>query len=140
MLWKWLHDLITTLGTDGMSSDESDVDRTLNTRVLRVNVLEWRRRDIAKYVELIDTERQINEGGHKQAGSKPIPRIRTTDRDKTSTRKPAAGLPVALYDELWLTKLDSHDRECILEGSPETFKWKNFHAERRQGSGVDVRA
>ena len=122
-----------------MSSDESDVDHRLNTRVLRVNVPEWRRRDIDKYVELVDAERQINEGGHNRAGAKPIPRIRT-ERDKTSTRKPAAGLPVVLYDELWLAKLNSYDRECILEGSPQTFKWKNFHAERRQGSGLDLRA
>jgi hypothetical protein len=34
MLWKWLRDLIMTLGTDGMSSEESDVDRTLNAKVL----------------------------------------------------------------------------------------------------------
>jgi hypothetical protein len=122
MLWKWLRDLIMTLGTDGMSSEESDVDRMLNAKVLRVNVQEWRRLGIDEYVELIDAERQIDEGGYKEAGSKPTPRIRAPDQNKTSNRKPAVGLPAALYDETWLAGLDDYDREFILQVSSKPFE------------------
>ena len=56
--WEWLRDLLLTLRSDGMSSDESDSE---GNRL--VTVMPWRRREIAGYMDLIDEERSKGDAG-----------------------------------------------------------------------------
>ncbi|KAI6095071.1 hypothetical protein F5141DRAFT_967601, partial [Pisolithus sp. B1] len=56
--WKWLKDLITSLGEHGMSSEESGVENEVEV-VLRVKNLPWRR-SIERELDLIDLQRLLD--------------------------------------------------------------------------------
>ncbi|KAI6017279.1 hypothetical protein BKA83DRAFT_4017323, partial [Pisolithus microcarpus] len=56
--WKWLKDLITSLGERGMSSEESGVENEVEV-VLRVKNLPWCR-SIERELDLIDLQRLLD--------------------------------------------------------------------------------
>lgn len=122
-IWKWLHTLLKHLGTDGMSSEESSIEGL--EKVYRVNTLPWRR-DLDKYLDLIDNERGVADHKFAEAGSKPIRRIRHSG-NQVSSRKPACGLPKNLYDKKWLDDIEGEYPELTLNVSAEQFEWINFH-------------
>lgn len=55
-VWEWLRALLEWLGTYGMSSDDTDIERM--ERIYRVKILLWRR-TTDKYLDLIDNDRYI---------------------------------------------------------------------------------
>lgn len=113
--WEWQRDLVLTLGPDGMSSDESDVE---GKRL--VTVMPWRRREIADSMAIIDQERFNKDGGFSDRGAKPTPRFRGL-RNPISNRKPANELPRELYDDDWWK---ANHRRFALEASEDHFEWK----------------
>lgn len=121
-IWTWLRTLLVYLGTDGMSSEDSSIEGL--EKVYRVKILLWRR-DIDKYLDLIDNERGIADQKFAEAGSKPIRRIRHVE-NQVSNRKPAIGLPKGLYNDDWLGDVESDYLELTLNVSGDQFEWINF--------------
>jgi hypothetical protein len=64
--WEFLHDVLQTLGEDGMSSDESDIDTRTGTEVYYNKKMPWRR-DVAREIE---RSRQTNkeQEGRERSG------------------------------------------------------------------------
>ncbi len=122
-LWEWIEKLVLSLGEDGMSSDESEIDdRTLESR-LRVNVLPWRREEIKQHMMLLDDQRENDAELYTKKGSKPAKRERGGGKD--SERAPCEGLPKALYHQEWLKK-QTHPESLNI--STAKFKWYNVSA------------
>jgi hypothetical protein len=117
--WKWLKNLIETLGVDGMSSDESDVEN--EQPVFRVKVLPWRR-DVQQYWKIIDGCRFTDSGIFSPRGSKGVQRIRGV-WGPSSTRDPAKGLPRSFYDDSWFGQKDDSYRRLTLNFSNDPFEW-----------------
>ncbi|KAI6162799.1 hypothetical protein EDD17DRAFT_1756812 [Pisolithus thermaeus] len=104
--WQWLQHLIKSLGEHGMSSEESSVENGIEN-VLRVKKMEWWK-NIDKELEIIDLQ--------KRAPDNP-----------TSSQAPVAALPVALYNEEWISQLTECQRES-LKISKEPFSWMKIIA------------
>ncbi|KAG1890845.1 hypothetical protein F4604DRAFT_1672841 [Suillus subluteus] len=96
--WQWLQKLIKTLGDDGMSSEESDVENDVEC-VLWVKNMTWRRR-IEQELNVIDNQRVLDDNIFAPQGSKPMKRIRAPGNSMT-VWSPVTGLPKALYDGKW---------------------------------------
>ncbi len=52
-LWKFFCNLLDTLGAEGMSSDETDIENVEYERVFRLKVMFWRR-DLSKHFGYLD--------------------------------------------------------------------------------------
>ncbi|KAG2739433.1 hypothetical protein P692DRAFT_20755900 [Suillus brevipes Sb2] len=100
--WQWLQKLIKTLGDDGMSSEESDIENDVEC-VLRVKNMTWRR-GIERELSVIDNQRVLDDDIFAPQGSKPMKRIRAPG-NSTTLRSPVTGLPKALYDAKWIDGL-----------------------------------
>lgn len=117
--WQWLQRLVKTLGDDGMSSEESDVENDVET-VLRVKNMPWRR-EVERELNIIDHQRVLDDDIFSPQGSKPMKRIRAPGNPKTS-RSPMTGLPKGLYNGEWISDLTEREVQR-LEMSNETFRW-----------------
>ncbi|KAI6124121.1 hypothetical protein EV401DRAFT_2069071 [Pisolithus croceorrhizus] len=122
--WKWLQRLINTLGEHGMSSEESSVENGIEN-VLRVKKLEWRR-NIDKELEIVDLQHVLDKDIFCSQGSKPLPRKRAPN-NPISSQVPVVGLPMALYDDMWILQLMERRRES-LEISKGPFPWMKLVA------------
>ena len=124
-IWQWLENLIEYLGSNGMSSEDTDISID---RKYRVKILLWRR-NMDQYLKLIDKQRYGPDSGFAPAGSKPIQRVRNLPTPP-STRAAPTGLPETLYDQRWLASTDTNYREITLSVSRENFQWLMFHSEQ----------
>ncbi|KAI6107825.1 hypothetical protein EDD16DRAFT_1712126 [Pisolithus croceorrhizus] len=122
--WKWLQRLINTLGEHSMSSEESSVENGIEN-VLRVKKLEWQR-NIDKDLEIVDLQRVLDKDIFCSQGSKPLPR-KCAPNNPISSRVPVVGLPMALYDDMWILQLMERWRES-LEISKAPFPWMKLVA------------
>ena len=68
-IWEWLNKVLDFFGVDGMSSEESEEEN--NRTVFWVKIMYWRR-DMVKYLDLIDAQRQQVPGLFSNAGSKGV--------------------------------------------------------------------
>jgi hypothetical protein len=75
-IWKWLRQLIKTLGEDGTSSDESEVDEQTGYTIYRAHKMPWRR-NIDFEISMIDKLRFRDKDLFSSKGSKPLPRLRS---------------------------------------------------------------
>ncbi len=103
MVWDFLHHIVTTLGLNGMSSDESekDGDRTVDYFICKQD---WCHPYLTCLLEFVDEDRNVtNAYGNKQAGNPLRNQIRIGG--KLSTRAALAGLPKNWYEEDWLANL-----------------------------------
>ncbi|KIM55528.1 hypothetical protein SCLCIDRAFT_30313 [Scleroderma citrinum Foug A] len=82
VVWKWLSDMVTTLGVDGMSSEESDEEDF--TSVFHVRMMPWRQ-DLSHELQIIDSYLK----GDVSQGPKSARRIRGLTQ---LTRKAVEGL------------------------------------------------
>ena len=121
-VWEWLLELLRRFGSDGMSSDDTDTG-DIRT-IYRVKILVWRR-NVDKYVQMIDDLRKSSEGIFSASGAKPINHVRSTGHPQ-SDRRPPADLPVALFDPDWLEEVDKDYRQITLSVSEEDFHWMEF--------------
>ena len=89
-----------------------------------MKILVWRR-NVDKYVQMIDDLRKSSEGIFSASGAKPINCVRSTGHLQ-SDRRPPADLPVALFDPDWLEEVDKDYRQITLSVSEEDFHWMEF--------------
>jgi hypothetical protein len=118
--YQFLADLVNSLGTDGMSSEDTDVEGM--QRLYRVKTLLWRREDVDKYLDIVDAVRGDPKSGFADQGSKPIARARGP-RNPKSIRDPPQELPAILYNEEWLHSKGDYYAEGVLHVSKERFEW-----------------
>ncbi|KIK20280.1 hypothetical protein PISMIDRAFT_13113 [Pisolithus microcarpus 441] len=108
--WKWLKDLITSLGKHGMSSEESGVENEVEV-VLHVKNLPWHR-SIERELDLIDLQRLLDRDIFALQGARPLQRIRAPG-NLASARPAIKGLPIALYDRSWIAELSQWQLEAL---------------------------
>lgn len=123
-IWKWLRELLTNLGSDGMSSDDSDVDDERYRNIYRVTFVTWRRHEIAGYMEYIDMQRYEGDHDFSEQGADPRPRVRGP-QGMSSGRKPPKRLPRSLYDDDWF---EENHRKMSVKVLREQFQWLRFTA------------
>jgi hypothetical protein len=124
VVWKWLHDMIETLGCDGMSSEESSVEDEINM-VYKVKAMPWRR-DIDEELKIIDSERIRDPSIFGRQGSRPAKRHRAV-QDLVSKCEPVEGLPRAFYDDDWFENKASGEFKSSIHQAP--FQWMNIVVE-----------
>ncbi|KAI6116948.1 hypothetical protein EV401DRAFT_2073001 [Pisolithus croceorrhizus] len=116
--WQFLSSIITTLGGDGMSSEDSDGEGT--ETVYFTCSLPWRR-DIIKELNLIDQQRLQDSSIFSPRGAKAAKRIRS-DNFSPSERKAVKGLPRPFYDEDWLAQNKGMSSDVL-------FHWMTVYAQ-----------
>ncbi|KAI6033753.1 hypothetical protein PISMIDRAFT_111319, partial [Pisolithus microcarpus 441] len=87
--------------------------------------LEWRK-NIDKELEIVDLQRVLDKDIFCSQGSKPLPRKHAPD-NPMSSRIPVIGLPMALYNNTWISRLTERQRES-LQISKESFPWMKLVA------------
>ena len=68
-IWEWLNKVLDFLGVNGMSLEVSKEEN--NCTVFQVKIMYWRR-DMVKYLDLIDAQQQQVPGLFSNAGSKGV--------------------------------------------------------------------
>ena len=100
-VYRYLLDVVETLGFDGQSSDEEDqklIDGGFHTVFVAKDYV-WRSKDVTSYLKMID---KLRIDFIKPPGGPPrTPRIRNY---RTKSDIPVVGLPRAMYNEEWLKK------------------------------------
>lgn len=119
--WKFVHRVLTTLGSEGMSSDESEVDTETSRTMYHVRVPAWRR-DVDKFMDFIDAHR---ENAIVKAGNKGR-MDRKRDGKFTSDRRPVYGLPRSFYDGAWLNTQNAEQYLVRLSLSDQEFEWSDM--------------
>ncbi|KAI6012943.1 hypothetical protein PISMIDRAFT_24750 [Pisolithus microcarpus 441] len=98
--WWFLNSLITTLGSDGMSSEDSDGEDT--EAIFCTRTLLWRR-DIVRELQIIDQQRLRDSTIFSPRGAKAAKQIRGNNFPQ-SEWKVVKGLPHPFYNEGWLAQ------------------------------------
>lgn len=129
-IWEWLEKLITKLGPEGTSSDESDVDEETGTEVLYVKSLDWRRA-CENEMDIVDRQRRADRELFSNKGSKPTVRLRKQSCGNTR-RNPPLEKPKALFDKKYL---EDHRDGRSLRFSDEKMTWINI---RSSGDNVVI--
>jgi hypothetical protein len=120
-IWKWLRQLMKTLGEEGTSSDESEVDEQTGFTIYNVRKVPWRR-NIDFEISMIDKLRFNDKELFSNRGSKPSPRTRS-NRNQNSSRMPPKGLPKAVYNSEWIANRRDKRKLGI---SKEPFEWMSL--------------
>jgi hypothetical protein len=104
--------LVSALGLEGMSSDESDED---DSNAYNVKILKWRSKRAVKRLSKNDFLRvTTNKFGNKKPGNRPRTRKRKSARDaRESLREAPAGKPINLYDEDWYMALTPQEKRDL---------------------------
>jgi len=102
--WQFIHDMITSLGIDGGSSDESNPEPH-STRVF-VRDRDWRNPNIIKIMQTIDRFKPNSTGhGRILPGNPGRPRERREGTQYISQDTPLRDLPMNYYAPIWLNTL-----------------------------------
>jgi hypothetical protein len=103
--WRFLCGVVQTLGSDGMSSDESGVDDM--EPIFFTSLVPWRR-DMGRELKIIDSSHSPTTKGAKAAKH-----VKSTN---VTSRTLVKGLPPPFYNSLWLEKNQKM-------ASKDTFQW-----------------
>ncbi|KAK7029001.1 hypothetical protein VNI00_014711 [Paramarasmius palmivorus] len=111
--WEFVEEVVTALGNDGQSSDETDEGH--RDRPLVSSIPYYRRRIVSELLSELDTEsrnlqRKINLAKGKRRMNPLRPRGRGTEK---STRTLARRLPEACYHRRFLRALDTIEKEGL---------------------------
>ena len=123
-IWKWLRQLVKTLGKDGTSSDESEVDKQTSCTIYRVHKMPWHR-NIDFEISTIDKLRFSDKDIFPNSGSKPLPRLRSNQNKDSSQKTPPKGLTKAVYNSEWIAKQSQQDKHK-LGISKKSFEWMSL--------------
>jgi hypothetical protein len=126
-VWEYLRAMLSALGKESMSSDESDYDQEIGT-YFRPKILGWRRK-ITRELEMIDKEHRRLGNVERRRGAKPILRKRDGE-NAVSVRDPVPGLPISLYDPEWLQGKSVEYVRRTLKPRTSGFKWKQLKIEK----------
>ncbi|KAL0958333.1 hypothetical protein HGRIS_000478 [Hohenbuehelia grisea] len=108
-VWSTICEVVTLLGIEGMSSDESDKD----TGDLFVVSKPWRSHDISKLLQYTDSQRERhNAFGNQRAGNCPRKRHRLLGA-KESQKAALFRLPENLYNNHWLLNVQGRVRSDL---------------------------
>jgi hypothetical protein len=127
--WEWLKTVIETLGRDGMSSDESEVEDESSYPKFRIEYMTKRmpwRKDISSELQILDEERWRDREIVRRRGAKPAPRLRTRNAPKT-TRLPPSNLPRAFYNDRWYARLTREEKRDLTTSTTK-FEWMTVRA------------
>ncbi|TFK17175.1 hypothetical protein FA15DRAFT_711062 [Coprinopsis marcescibilis] len=119
VVWRDFHKVVSVLGYNGMSSDESDYDNDGNpTGKAFVRHMDWRAPAIGTILKHIDQDEKMTGAyGGPKAGNCGLKRKRKMDA--RPTRRPAkAGLPINFYHPTWYSTL-SKELKRELDVKPE---------------------
>ncbi|KIK12698.1 hypothetical protein PISMIDRAFT_18548 [Pisolithus microcarpus 441] len=116
--WRFLNSLITTLGSDGMSSEDSNGEDT--EAIFCTRTLPWRR-DIVRELQIVDQQRLRDSTIFSPRGAKAAKRIRG-DNFPQSEQKAVKGLPHPFYNEGWLAQNKG-------TSSDEPFRWMTIYVQ-----------
>lgn len=111
--------LIDALGPDGMSSDEEDEDSAVLERQYKVKKLPWRR-NMDYHMAVIDKEHVIHSKNRGAPGALPGKRVLGGSDSK---RVPPEGLPINLYNQVWLKSKGSNFVDRFVQPGKEIFEW-----------------
>lgn len=100
--WQWLFHLIKTLGEHGMSLEESTVENDIE-HILQIKQMDWQQY-IDWELEITDTEHLVDNDIFPHQGARPVKRIHAYN-NPSSSRDPGPGLPMTLYDSVWVASL-----------------------------------
>lgn len=116
-VWHFLWLVASKLDLGGMSSDESNDDRT--SRKHFVKSVPWRNEELLPYLQRIDNDfNRLNTYGNRRPGNPFRDRVRLPGM-KSSTLRPAIrGLPINFYDKTWYADLSNSDIR-YLQAKPE---------------------
>lgn len=119
--WMWLDWIVSSLGADGVSTDESaDEEGTMGNpgKVCHIREKPWRSPELIKYLKFVDRDRRItNAYGNVHAGNQPRRRIRGGGR-RSEIRHIPPGLPINFYNAAWLRSLSAYDKSKLAPGAP----------------------
>lgn len=118
-VWSFLKKVVETLGPEGMSSDESDVEDNAYVFRFFTKRMPWRK-DLTAEFRTIDAE-WIADVKLRGTSNRRVPRARNSAAPVT-TRKPRSGLPQSFYDRQYLDSLDEQELQ-VIEPKEVTFRW-----------------
>jgi len=107
-----LQGLIRSLGVDGMSSDESDVE--VSGPVYGIKHVPWRGDIVTLCLRQLDSihlSLRTTTVGRLKRGN--LPRIRRDNPNLLSERGPVGGLPMNCYNPEWFATLTENDKEDL---------------------------
>ena len=76
-IWKWLHQLVKTLGEDGSSSDESKVNKQTGCTIYCMHKMPWHCNIDFEISTIINKLCFSDKEFFPNGGSKPLPRLRS---------------------------------------------------------------
>lgn len=109
LAWTYAHDVIETLGPEGMSSDESDGGSD-DESFTRPRYMEWRVDDVDNMMDAVDKVSQGVSAHFTTTGPKPLTRVMARKR---SRRVDPRGLPRPLYDNRWYEALSLQQKKEV---------------------------
>ena len=120
--WSFLHRLMTTLGRDGMSSDETEVEDQHGYRrpykKCRVKRRAWRSKQLEPYMKMVDREcNRKNVYGNDRPGNRPHVRVRPA-RKVSQRRNIPPYLPRNFYDDDWYDGLTAMQKRELAAVPP----------------------
>jgi hypothetical protein len=101
-------DILDALGTNGMSSDESDVDPDSNRTTYTVVKPSWRHPDLHNWLKVFDQlhhRKHINSWSMDKRGA--FTHIRAGSQKVREAVHAPSGLPINAYDPKWLDSRES---------------------------------
>jgi hypothetical protein len=121
--YEFLRDIVTKLGVEGMSEDETDDEST--QAVLKVRPLYWRR-NLEVEFQLIDAIKTQSTwaGSFRKSGAHR--QYRSREKGSPDHRDPKPGLPEQLYNTRWLTKQTVDYLNLKVKVSDEVMDWIDF--------------
>ena len=117
--WLYIQNLLELLGTDGMSSEDSEwEDKRRLEKTYRVNVLHARRAECDQLMIALDENHLMKRFAEGRPGRLPVPRTREAGQE--SERSPPLGWPRDLYDEEWFNAQSDAVQSAV---STAAFEW-----------------
>jgi hypothetical protein len=108
-LWAAIARISLRLGTDGVSSDETDED--IGVKSVRRIRKGWLSQDISNVWRVVEAYHQERTKGENRRGNKPL--LRDPVSLHNSFHLPVKGLPRNYYDDIWYQSLTPSELRAL---------------------------